>query len=77
MITVILFGVIILLAVILGGVFHIIWKVLYFLCAGLPGAIILLFFGLVFTVTIIGIPIARALFHLAGVILFPWHRCMC
>ena len=48
------------------------FKLLYTFLIGLPIAAVLVAFGILFCVTIIGIPIGVALFRAAGVVLFPF-----
>lgn len=47
-------------------------KVLYTFCIGLPAAVCIGAFGILFCMTIIGIPIGLLLFKLAGFVLLPF-----
>ena len=49
------------------------FKVLYVCCIGLPVAICLSVFGLLFCITLIGIPIGKLLFGAAGFVLAPFR----
>ncbi len=49
------------------------FKILYVCCIGLPIALCLGVFGLLFSITIIGIPIGKLFFHLAGFVLAPFR----
>lgn len=66
----------ILLAVFIGMFFTLgalAMKILYTFCIGLPIALCLSVFGILFCITIIGIPIGHLLFHIAGFVLAPFR----
>lgn len=50
----------------------IVLKIVYFCCVGLPIAIILGTFGILCCITIIGIPLGKLFFRLAGFVLTPF-----
>ena len=49
------------------------FKVLYVCCIGLPIAVCLSVFGLLFCITVIGIPVGMLLFRTAGFVLAPFR----
>ena len=49
------------------------FKILYVCCIGLPIALCLGVFGLLFCITIIGIPVGKLLFRMAGFVLAPFR----
>ncbi len=55
------------------GLGMLIFKLLYTLCIGLPIAICLVVLGMVFCITVIGIPIGSVLFRVAGFVLVPYR----
>lgn len=48
-------------------------KILYTFCIGLPIALCLVVLGVIFCITIIGIPVGLGLFKAAGFVLVPFH----
>lgn len=65
-----------LLLVLLGlfmAIGSLVFKLLYTLCIGFPIALCLCVFGILFCITIIGIPVGLALFRAAGFILVPYR----
>lgn len=57
-----------------GGLLHILFNVIWILIGGFWIAITHLFFGVIFAITIIGIPFARQHFKLAGLALVPFGK---
>lgn len=55
------------------GIGTLLFKILYTFCIGLPIAICLSAVGVVFCITIIGIPVGVLLFKAAGVVLVPFR----
>lgn len=55
------------------GIGTLLFKLLYTFCIGLPIAICLSVAGVVFCITIIGIPVGVILFRAAGFVLVPFR----
>ena len=66
-----------LICCILGAFFFglglLLFKVLYTFCIGLPLAVCLGTIGMVFCITVIGIPLGMLMFRLAGFVLLPFR----